>query len=65
MISHAQGTLKERELLTGDGALDIRRRASQRLNRKLREVAQDMVDTGEGPDTGVDRRREPSDPRGV
>jgi len=28
------------------------RRASQHLNRKLREVAQDLVDTGELPDTG-------------
>jgi hypothetical protein len=28
------------------------RQASQHLNIKLREVAQDLVDTGERPDTG-------------
>jgi hypothetical protein len=28
------------------------RRASQHLNRKLRDVAQDFVDTGDRPQTG-------------
>jgi hypothetical protein len=28
------------------------RRASQYLNIKLREVARNLIDTGEGPDTG-------------
>jgi hypothetical protein len=31
------------------------RQASQHLNVKLREVAQDLIDTGERPDTGSTR----------
>jgi GAF domain-containing protein len=52
MIGQAQGILMERERITGDQAFDILRRASQHLNRKLRDVAQTLVDTGETPDTG-------------
>jgi GAF domain-containing protein len=52
MIGQAQGILMERERVTADEAFDILRRASQHLNRKLREVAQDLVETGERPDTG-------------
>lgn len=52
LIGQAQGILIERERITADQAFDILRRASQHLNRKLREVAQDLVDTGERPDTG-------------
>lgn len=55
MIGQAQGILMERERITGDQAFDILRRASQHLNRKLREVAQTLVDTGEQPDTGSPR----------
>lgn len=55
MIGQAQGILMERERITGDEAFDILRRASQHLNRKLREVAQTLVDTGEQPDTGSPR----------
>ncbi|MGO9148477.1 MAG: ANTAR domain-containing protein [Acidimicrobiales bacterium] len=51
LIGHAQGILIERERITGDQASNISRQASQRLNVKLREVAQDLVDTGERPET--------------
>ncbi len=52
MIGQAQGILMERERITADQAFDILRRASQHLNRKLREIAQDLIETGESPDTG-------------
>ena len=57
MIGQAQGILMERERITPDQAFDILRRASQHLNVKLRDVAQNLVDTGERPDTGIARRR--------
>lgn len=57
VIGQAQGILIERERVTADQAFDILRRASQHLNQKLRDVAQDLVDTGEPP--GADRRRAP------
>ncbi len=53
VIGQAQGILMERERITSDEAFDILRRASQHLNRKLRDVAQDLVDTGERPTTGA------------
>jgi AmiR/NasT family two-component response regulator len=46
MIAQAQGILMEREHITADQAFDILRRASQRLNVKLRDVAQGLVDAG-------------------
>lgn len=49
VIGQAQGILMERERITADQAFDVLRRASQHLNMKLREVAQDLVDTGEAP----------------
>jgi GAF domain-containing protein len=52
IIGQAQGILMERERVVGDEAFDILRRASQHLNRKLKEIAQDLVDTGERPQTG-------------
>ena len=52
VIGQAQGILMERERITADQAFDILRRASQHLNRKLREIAETLVDTGEGPDVG-------------
>jgi AmiR/NasT family two-component response regulator len=55
IIGQAQGILMEREHLTSVQAFDILRRASQHLNRKLRDVAQNLVDTGERPDTGPTR----------
>jgi AmiR/NasT family two-component response regulator len=55
VIGQAQGILMERERVTASQAFDILRRASQHLNRKLRDVAQDLVDTGEAPDRGTPR----------
>jgi len=52
IIGQAQGILMERERITADQAFDILRRASQHLNRKLREIAQDIVETGERPEIG-------------
>jgi len=49
VIGQAQGILMERERISADEAFDVLRRASQHLNRKLRQVAQDLVDTGEWP----------------
>jgi GAF domain-containing protein len=57
MIGRAEGILMERDRITADHAFDILRRASQHLNIKLREVAQNLVDTGESPDTGPTRYR--------
>jgi hypothetical protein len=54
-IGQALGILMERERITADQAFDILRRASQHLNIKLREVAQNLIDTGEEPDTGPPR----------
>ena len=56
IIGEASGILMERERITADQAFDILRRASQHLNIKLREVAQNLVDTGESPDTGPGTR---------
>jgi GAF domain-containing protein len=53
IIGQAQGILMERERVSSGQAFDVLRRASQHLNRKLRDVAQDLVDTGERPDTGT------------
>ena len=53
VVGQAQGILMERERITAEQAFDILRRASQHLNVKLRQVAQDLVDTGERPETGV------------
>ena len=52
LIGQAQGILIERERITADQAFHVLRQASQHLNVKLREVARDLVDTGERPDTG-------------
>jgi GAF domain-containing protein len=50
VIGRAEGILMNRELITGDQAFDLLRRASQQLNIKLREIAQFVVDTGDIPD---------------
>jgi GAF domain-containing protein len=52
LIGRAEGILMERERITSDQAFDILRRASQHLNVKLKEVAEDLVETGERPSTG-------------
>jgi len=54
----SHGDSHEREHITADQAFEVLRRASQHLNVKLREVAQNLVDTGEDPDTG---QRHPRD----
>jgi ANTAR domain/GAF domain len=55
LIGQAEGILMQRERITANAAFDILRRASQHLNLKLREVAQSLVETGEGPETGPPR----------
>jgi GAF domain-containing protein len=52
IIGAAIGILMERERISSDAAFTILDRASQHLNIKLREVARDLIDTGERPDTG-------------
>ena len=53
LIGQAQGILIERDRITADQAFGILRQASQHLNIKLREVAQNLIDTGERPDIGT------------
>lgn len=53
LIGQAQGILIERERITGEQAFGVLRRASQFLNIKVREVAQNLVDTGETPPTAT------------
>ncbi len=47
--AHGLGILMERERISADQAFQLLRRSSQHLNRKLRAVAQDVVDTGTVP----------------
>jgi GAF domain-containing protein len=47
VIGQAKGILMERLRITPEDAFDVLRRASQRLNVKLREIAQTLSDTGE------------------
>lgn len=54
LIGRAEGILMERERITSTQAFDILRRASQHLNVKLKEVAEELVETGERPRTGPD-----------
>ena len=49
IIGQAQGILMERERITASQAFELLRSASQRLNIKLRDVAQELVDTGAIP----------------
>jgi len=48
-IGEALGILMERERITADQAFDILRRASVHLHIKLREVAHNLVESGEDP----------------
>ncbi|HUP85370.1 MAG TPA: GAF and ANTAR domain-containing protein [Acidimicrobiales bacterium] len=52
LIGQAQGILMERERITSDQAFALLRDSSQYLNVKLREVAQNLVETGETPTIG-------------
>lgn len=49
VIGQAQGILMERERITAEQAFSLLRKASQALNRKLSDVAQELVDTGAVP----------------
>ncbi|WP_189330975.1 ANTAR domain-containing protein [Actinoplanes ianthinogenes] len=49
IIGQAKGILMERERLSAGEAFDQLRRVSQRLNRKLADVAQQLAETGEIP----------------
>jgi AmiR/NasT family two-component response regulator len=44
VIEQAKGILMARERVDADGAFDILRRASQRANRKLHDLAQEIVE---------------------
>ncbi|MGH2750194.1 MAG: ANTAR domain-containing protein [Actinomycetota bacterium] len=50
IIERAKGILMEREKCSSDEAFQMLVRASQALNRKLRQVAEDVVEDAEGPD---------------
>jgi GAF domain-containing protein len=43
VIGRAQGVIMARERCSSDAAFDVLRRASQRTNRKLREIAEEIV----------------------
>jgi hypothetical protein len=49
VIGQAKGILMERQRLSAGEAFDLLRHASQRLNRKVTEVARDLAETGEIP----------------
>jgi hypothetical protein len=49
VIGQAKGILMERQRLSAGDAFDQLRRVSQRLNRKLADVAQQLAETGELP----------------
>lgn len=49
VIGQAKGILMERERCSEDEAFDILRKASQRLHKKLREVAKDVIDSSGEP----------------
>jgi hypothetical protein len=49
VIGQAKGILMERQRLSAGDAFDLLRRASQRLNRKLTDVAAQLTESGELP----------------
>jgi AmiR/NasT family two-component response regulator len=49
LIGQAKGILMERFKITGDQAFRVLVHASQTSNRKLAEIAEDLVDSGELP----------------
>jgi len=49
LVGQAMGILMERYDLDGDRAFEVLRRYSQDTNRKLRDVAQDLIDTRKLP----------------
>jgi len=49
VIGQAKGILMERLHLTSDQAFEELRAASQKANRKVRDIAAQLADTGEWP----------------
>jgi GAF domain-containing protein len=49
VIDQAKGILMERHKITADAAFQVLARASMTSNRKLRDIAEHLVDTGELP----------------
>lgn len=49
VIGQAKGVIMTREQITDEAAFERLRDASQRLNRKLRDIAADVAETGEVP----------------
>jgi GAF domain-containing protein len=66
VIDQAKGILMERHKLTADQAFQLLAQASMHANRKLRDVADDLVHTGELPVIRQGHVRRPGDrpPRG-
>lgn len=52
VIGQAKGIIMERERVTGSEAFERLREISQSQNRRLRDVAADIADSGEIPSTG-------------
>lgn len=48
-VEQAKGILMERYAISADAAFSVLRRLSQNTNRKLRSIAQELVETGELP----------------
>jgi ANTAR domain len=57
-IGTAMGVLMARNQMTQEEAFEALRGASQHLNRKLRDVAAEVVDTGVLPDLPAPSRRD-------
>jgi AmiR/NasT family two-component response regulator len=49
VIGQAKGILMERYRITADEAFDQLRKASQRVNRKVHDLAVDLASTGQWP----------------
>ena len=49
LIGQAKGILMEREKVTAEEAFELLRKASQKLNRKVRDLAEEIATTGETP----------------
>jgi GAF domain-containing protein len=58
LIGQAKGILMAREGFGADQAFDVLKRASQRSNRKLREVAEEIVQSAERRGAGGDHPRD-------
>lgn len=56
MIGTAMGIVLERQRVTSADAFEVLRRVSMNRNRKLHDVAREVVDTGVIPEAGTLRR---------